>query len=492
MNDKTENISGDELRVMPHSIEAEEALLACLLVGGAEDTKAAMARALSARLKPEMFYRTSHQLIYAAMCKIFEAGLALDEIALLERLRADGHEDEVGGMAALFEIQKRVETSVSLSHFIKLTIAHWKQRGLIRHSREIMEASYTPGDSFDDVRKAIQTPLTEMGLLSVSEVEVTATQELETFIDNKRAELAGKMERVPHEHRVYLGLPSIEEKFGFIDRRSADNHIVIAAPSSTGKSTLMRQVVNVNLEKHADWNIAFFVLEGALNDYLHNSACAASGIPNDQPLDKWTSEECAKGSECAKKAKQRVDAYFAFLEFLQGQLDRRFFVLENDHGIDEIEARCMELEARLGRLDIVVVDYVQVVVSTLKGVNREQQMSEVSGRLKRLQKKLRCPLFDGSQLSEEGKARESRAIFNDATRFWKIDRPAKDANGNEQKDDRKQYLQTIEQEKFRNGRKTWASFNFNCEIGRFFDFAGIPAEKRGRPRKPRATQGDDF
>ena len=463
----------------PHSIESERSLLGCLLLGEG----AVLGQARSAGLKQEWFYREEYGLVYKAIARLFEEGEAVSEISVLERLKGEGEAEQVGGIAGLYAIMEGVETSTALNYFLRVVGGLYKQRKMLRAARRLMEIVARPGDVFEEVREAVQGPLTELGELSLSEQSVTARERAVEFIAEKEEERAGKLERVPSTARVWLGLPGLEAKFGAIDQRANDNFIVIAAPSSRGKSTLLRQVLNLNLRKHEDWRIGYFLLEGSLRNYLHHSACAAGEIDNDVMLDSWVAQRAVDGQEARAKAEVGLQRYFAELEFLRGALDERLFVFENDYSIGAIEGRCTELTARLGRLDLVVVDYVQVVESTLKNMNREQQMAEVSGRLKRLQKRLGCPVLTGSQLNEDGKARESRAIFNDSTRFWRVERAEKDANGNQQQAGRKQYLQSVEQEKFRNGRTGWASVNFNCAIGRFYDHGEIPPEKRGRPKK---------
>lgn len=476
---------------LPASVDAELAVCAICLAFSDQ----AVPKVLSARLKPEEFFKQLNGELLGAILALSDQGVEVDELTVYERLQA--HEDatvaNAWSLEQLMALSTRAETPTVLGHAIKLVQEKFKQRRMLREARVIMEAAGKPGDSFDAVRSAIQGPLTHLGQLSLAESNVTASVEAEDFLQEKRDELAGKVDRVPPERYVHTGIPGLEEKFGPIDAGRNDNNIIVAAPSSRGKSVMLRQIVLENLFAHKDWHIAFFILEGSLHDFLHNSACARSGIPNDIPLNEFMQQAADKGAANAKKAQEKVDWYFRTLDKLHEALDVRLFVFERDAMIDEIEGRALELQAKVGKLNLVVVDYIQQVGSTMTNVNREQQMSEVSGRLQRLQKRLGCPLFNGSQLNEDGKARESRAIFNDATRFWRIDRPNKDGNGNDQSEyGRKQYLQTIEQQKFRNGKTGMTNFNFQTNTGRFWDFGGIPAEKRGRPKKATAEGAAAF
>lgn len=480
----------DNIRHLPQAIEAEEAVIACALCGGRET----MMDLVRYGVVEAAFFKTSHQVIWRLMVDLVEDGQPLDEILLLERLKAkEPDEAERIGIGTIYSIQGKVETPASARFFANLVIGAWNKRQLIRQARKVQELAHTPGDSFDEVRKAVQGPLTEMGRISVTEDKTDLRDELKKLMKRKRAEFSGTVEEVPEEFRFSLGMPSNEKKLGYIDRRVEDNYIVVAAPSSRGKSTLMRQSISWNLKLHKDWNIVVFIQEGGATQFMHLMACGMSGVRN-RDHHEWLTERINKGAEQAKKANARVKAYFEFLDFLHAQLNVRFFLFEKDRCITDIVNRSHELAARLGGIDGVYVDYIQNTESSKKsGANREQEVSDITGKLQGLQVSLGCPLVTGSQLSEDGKARESRQIFNDSTRFLKIDRPAKDASGNDQTEvGRKQYFQTLEQQKFRNGTPGMVFYNFNCECGQFLDFGNIPMDKRGRPKKATAEGATSF
>ena len=469
----------DGLRVQPHNIEAEEAVLAACMLG--DGGKLVMADCLSMKFTAETFYKTSHQVVFGVLVELFRANEPLTDIAVFDRLQVQGKMEDVGGHAAIYAIQNRIETATSARYYANIVLQKWKQRSILRSGRELIEAVYEPAENFDEVRKRIQAPLTVMGDLSVNEIATDAVAEVERLIERKRLEFAGKSEEVPDEHRLSLWMPKIEEDLGPIDRRESDNLIYIGAPSSRGKSSLMRQIVNANLVLHESWRVVVFVLEGGGPKYLHHMACGFARIPNRKHHD-WLMGEIAKGNEAAARANVKAKKYFKHLEFLKSQLNTRLFIFEKDRVIDDIVGRCRELEARLGVLDLVVVDYVQLVQSSKQNANREQQVAEVSNKLQGLQVSLGCPMVVGTQLNADGEARESKAIFNDSTRFLRISRPEKDKGGVDQTElGKRLYHQIIEQQKNRNGETALVAYDFHCYCGAFVDFGAIPADKRGRP-----------
>ena len=473
----------EEVRRQPQSIESEEAVLASCLYEATG--KLVLAECLSLGFEPATFYKSAHQVIFEVLLELFRAAEPINEISLFTTLEVKGQIDEVGGVSAIYEIQARVSTGTNARYYANIVLQKWKQRQLLRESRNLIDAVYEPAQNFDEVRKKIQEPLTKMSKLSVTEITTDAVAELDRLIERKKLEFAGESEEVPAEHRVSLWMPSNAEKLGHIDRRETDNLIYIGAPSSRGKSTMMRQMVTGNVLEHQDWNIVVFVLEGGGPKYLHHMACGLARVPNRKHYD-WLMRESNAGPESAARANVKVQKYFKHLAYLKTQLNTRLFIFEKDRMIDDIVGRCRELEARLGRLDLVFVDYIQLVQSAKQNANREQQVAEVSNKLQGLQVSLGCPLVSASQLNADGEARESKSIFNDATRFWRISRPEKDCGGVDQSElGRKSYFQILEQQKNRNGETAVINYNFNCECGTFVDFNSIPAEQRGRPRKER-------
>ena len=120
----------------PNNIEAEEGLIACCLV---DSDLNAMSYCLARGIKPESFYKTSHQTLYGAMKELHDQGDPLDEIILLDYLRDRGLEDDVGGIAAIYAIQNRVETPAHAKRFTRIVAKNAARRQAIRLGREFTE-----------------------------------------------------------------------------------------------------------------------------------------------------------------------------------------------------------------------------------------------------------------------------------------------------------------------------------------------------------------
>ena len=155
---------------------------------------------------------------------------------------------------------------------------------MIHSTRSMLEKLQMPLASVEDIKVAISEPMNEISTLTLADDDKTAKEEIVEFIDQKMKELRGEEDRIPEEYRVYTGMKHLEETLGHIDRRRKDNNIIIAAPSSRGKSALKRQIIVHNLFKHKDWIVVAFLLESSKEDWWHNTACSYAKIDTRQPL----------------------------------------------------------------------------------------------------------------------------------------------------------------------------------------------------------------
>jgi len=137
----------------PHSVECERGLLAICLMEGVG--RGYFAECQAAGISADYFFKTSHQTIFSALEKIHASGNELDEIILLEELRKNGNEEEVGGVAAIYVIQDQVETPVQGKFFAKVVREKYLSRVILRKSREVTERisdGEDPGEVIEDLR----------------------------------------------------------------------------------------------------------------------------------------------------------------------------------------------------------------------------------------------------------------------------------------------------------------------------------------------------
>jgi replicative DNA helicase len=424
----------------PHSLRSELRVLSHMLYADA-------ASIVAEGVSKEWFFSAENQVVFESIRQVFDAGQDVDEFSTLPVLQANMRESRMDvDTAASLLMDLPSDYSSSWIAAVKNIRNKYLQREMIYSTRKMLERLQEPLASVDDIKTAIQEPMSEISTLTLADDDKSAKEEINEFIDEKMKELRGEVEKIPEEYRVYTGMKNLEETFGFIDRRRKDNNIIIAAPSSRGKSALKRQIIVHNLFRHKDWIIVGFLLESSKEDWWHNTACSYAKIDTRQPLNSVDGK--------------RQKLYVKCLEMLRKETDTRLFLFDSPESLSGVTTRCREIAAKCGRIDILCVDYIQILDSESKGT-REAEVAAMSGGIQRLQKSLRCVAFSGTQLNEDGKARESRAIFNDATIFWRVERPEKNDRGQTQEEGQHTYYQTVKQEKCRNGILTTVGINFH-------------------------------
>jgi replicative DNA helicase len=424
----------------PHSLQSEQTILGQMLQHDA-------ASIVAEGTTKDWFFSMENQVIFESIRQVFDAGQDISELSVLPVLQSN--------MA-----KERMDSDVAMSMMMALPIVYtstwvaalrnvrnkFLQRKMIHATRSMLEALQMPLASAEDIKGAIQEPMNDISTLTLADDDKTAKEEINEFIEQKMKELRGEEDRIPEEYRVFTGMKHLEETLGHIDRRRKDNNIIIAAPSSRGKSALKRQIIVHNLFKHKDWVIVAFLLESSKEDWWHNTACSYAKIDTRQPLNTVAGE------------KQKL--YVKCLDMLKEETDSRLFLFDSPESLSGVTTRCREIAAKCGKIDILCVDYIQILDGNGKGNSRESEVAAFSGGIQRLQKSLRCVAFSGTQLNDDGKARESRAIFNDATIFWRLERPERDSRGQTQEEGQPSYYQTVKQEKCRNGILTTVGIDF--------------------------------
>ena len=424
----------------PHSLQSERTVLGQMLQ---HDTASIVAEGAT----KDWFFSTENQVMFESIRQVFDAGQDISELSVLPVLQSNMAKD-------------RMDSEVALSMMLALPVVYtstwvaalrnvrnlFLQRKMIHATRVMLESLQMPLASAEDIKVAIQEPMNEISTLTLADDDKTAKEEIVDFIDQKMKELRGEEDRIPQEYRVHTGMKNLDETLGHIDRRRKDNNIIIAAPSSRGKSALKRQIIVHNLFLHTDWVIVAFLLESSKEDWWHNTACSYAKIDTRQPLNTVAGDKQKKYVKC--------------LGMLREETDRRLFLFDSPESLEGVTTRCREIAAKTGKIDILCVDYIQILDGNGNGKSRESEVAAFSGGIQRLQKSLRCVAFSGTQLNEDGMARESRAIFNDATIFWKLDRPEKDHRGQTQEEGQPSYYQTVQQVKCRNGILTTVGIDF--------------------------------
>lgn len=383
-------------RVPPHSLEAEVSVL------GAAMLSQHAASTVTEILRAEDFYRSAHGVVFEAVEALMSDGVTVDTISVLEWVRDRHRLDEIGGATAVTDLAAATPTSANAEYYANVV----REKALLRRLIEAGTSVVRMG--FEDT----EDPLATVGR---AENEVLKVGELGTNTDySSLSELLvdafKRLETLSQDNSEVTGLAT---GFDDLDRLTAglqpENLVILAARPAMGKSSFalnLAQYVTVSLSKPA----IIFSLEMSKIEIVNRMLSAQAGIASDRI-----------------KTGRFDDRDWRRLSDALGVLNEAPLFIDDTPSISmlEIAAKCRRLKQKKG-LELVVVDYLQLMQSHRKNVdNRQQEVAEISRGLKMLAKDLGVPVIALSQLSRQPESRvDKRPMLADLRESGSIEQDA--------------------------------------------------------------------
>lgn len=485
-------------RALPHSLEAEQALLASIFIDPAEILPLCRA----AKFAAGSFFDPRHGLIFEAMVALAELQRPVAVETVIEVLQERKSLEEAGGFAYLMEVSRAAPTTAQARFWLNQVRKQWILRQTIRRATKIAEACYAyDGEAFVEFYAPhaawFQTALARARLSDHGAVE-TAPEAIERIRSDIRLRAEGKEDR---SGWVYTGFPEFDNiesstcMFPFGSARE-DHNVIIGGGSSMGKSVLMRQIAGEAIRRGQ--RVLVYTLETSRDGFLETLGAAQAGV-NLRTL--------------ARAPRDHVDRLDAALCELAAIAEKRLFVFQSsdDPALRTIEGICTHARAwcaQHGTPHLIVLDYLQLVGTTSKQCrSREQEVATVSHTWQALQRELGCVTLGGAQLNEQalaslrqvkkdkegrvlhelpnrGALRESQALYHDADIVIFLHLPVEDRN---QRDQVSAEVSRPEMwlcvDKRRSGSKGRAAAWFEKQYGRF-----EPITAALRPALPPQTE----
>jgi replicative DNA helicase len=470
-------------REPPHSLEAEEGLLAACMLDGGQET---MTLCLEARLKHDAFSKLAHQVLFQVLSDLYAKGTAIDETVVIDRLRSLTVEsmqwlaarskrtrnppmdspllEVVGGTSALLAITDRIETTAHAQFWLEIVREKWMLRRLIASAQNIVERAYTNQDKLEHFIDSV-----EQEIFAINEDRITdSAQEFEKAVDDAMA-LVGRILQGDTQEGILTGYIDIDKMtFGM----HPGAMIVLAARPSMGKTSLgMNIAENVCLpgkgKKGA--NTLVFSLEMPADQLAMRMICGRAkvnmGRVRDRMISKDQMRELSRAAQELKSAPLWVD---------------------DSSGINilELRAKARRIHQR-NPLDFVMVDYLQLISGTDNRVAREQQIAEISRGIKAMAKELNIPVLVLSQLNRDSEKekrlprisdlRESGSIEQDAdVVFLLAPNPKSEDNPTVPQASRERLLVIAKQ---RNGPTGEVPLTFIPDFTRFENYSRSPTDE---------------
>jgi replicative DNA helicase len=384
-------------RVPPQSLEAEQATLGAMLM-----EREAVARVVDV-LDPDDFYSPQHQMLYRAMIDLFNDSEPVDLITLQARLQDRGQLEQVGGTNYLLSLQEAAPTAAAVNHYARIVREKATLRGLIRAAAGIQNLAQTAGD--EDVETVLDR--CEQEIFSVSERTISPAF---TPIRELLGETYDRIDEMQESHRPGTGLlTGYDDLDSLTSGLQASDLVVIAARPSMGKTALALNMGSY-VAKTQGKVVAIFSLEMAKEQLGLRLLCSEAGVNQQNVRQGYVDRGDMDRIAIAASELYKAPMYFddtATMDVLQ------------------IRGKARRLRAEHG-LDLIIIDYLQLVSGYGRFENRNQEISQVARSLKALARELRVPVVALSQLSRavEARGHPRRPMLSDLRESGSIEQEA--------------------------------------------------------------------
>jgi len=384
-------------RVPPQSLEAEQATLGAMLM-----EREAIARVVDL-LEPKDFYSPQHQMLYRAMIDLFNDSQPVDLVTLSARLQDRGQLEDVGGTSYLLALQEAAPTAAAVTHYAKIVREKATLRDLIAAGGNIRELALSAGD--EEVEAIVDR--CEQEVFAVSERTITPAF---TSIRELLGETYDRIDEMQESHRPGTGLlTGYDDMDGLSSGLQPSDLVVIAARPSMGKTALALNIATY-VAKTQRKTVAVFSLEMAKEQLALRLLCSEAGV-NQQGVRQGYIDR----GDMDRIAMAASDLYRAPMYFDDSPV----------MNVLQMRGKARRLRAEHG-LDLIIVDYLQLVSGYGRYENRTQEISQVARSLKALARELRVPVIACSQLSRavESRGHPRRPQLSDLRESGSIEQEA--------------------------------------------------------------------
>ena len=392
-------------KLPPQAIDIEEAVLGAMLL-----EKNAVNDAIDI-LQPESFYKPGHQKIFGAILELFANSENIDLLSVTERLRKKGELQLVGGPGYVAQLTNRIASAAHIEYHARIISEKHILRSLIEVSNDVIKNAY---DETQDVFNVLNEA--EEGLFKIAEGNLKKSY-------GKVSDLVQEaIEEIQVASKNTEGVSGVPTGFTDLDRLTGgfqkSDMIVLAARPGMGKTAFVLSLAR-NTAVQFNQGVAIFSLE----------------MSSVQLTKRMMSMETGISSEKIRKGFQSQDDWDQLHNRINALAEAPIFIDDTPAlSIFELRAKCRRLKMQYD-IQMVIIDYLQLMTAGTSGGNREQEISTISRSIKEIAKEISVPIIALSQLSRSVETRggdkrpmlsdlrESGAIEQDADQVVFIYRP---------------------------------------------------------------------
>ena len=386
----------DNLKVPPNSIDSEQSIIASIIL----DKDAIMT--VGEILKPEDFYSETNKVIYECMLNLNNRLEPIDTVTLSEELKKQEEINDVDKkISYITDLSTTITETGNIKHYAEIIKQKSILRKLIKASNEIINLGYSSNTKVEDVLEIAEKKIFDISqertgedFKSISSVLLEAYDIIENLFINK-SEITG----------ITTGFDDLNRKINGFQKTDL---LLIAARPAMGKTAFSLNLV-LNAALKADASVAVFSLEMSREQLVQRMLSSQSNIE----LKKL------KTGKLSENDWPRIVETMSVLSSLKIHIDDTPGIK-----ISELRSKCRKLKMEKG-LDLVLIDYLQLMEGEGNNESRQQEISKISRSLKILAKELNCSVVALSQLSRAPEQRaDHRPMLSDLRESGAIEQDA--------------------------------------------------------------------
>lgn len=377
-----------DYKIMPHNIEAEQAVLGSILIDMHAQTD------ILALLKEDDFYSQAHRDIFSSMTKIYQNSKPVDFVTLTDQLERDKNLDKVGGIEYITTLTNVVPSAANFKYYCDIVKGDSLRRRLILSGQRIIEDAYES----EDKDKSLQ--FAEKEIFDIAEKQSRSALEHVGAPNGAVKHVLDKFDKIARDPSSINGIPTGFKEYDKITNGLQNSDLVLlAARPGVGKTSFAMNIL-VHAATEGGKKCAIFSLEMSKEQLMQRAICSLAKVSMAKALNGSMDAEEWKRVWSATKKLEQSGLY----------VDDSSLTTPAD-----VLAKCRRLKAK-ENLDLVMIDYIQLMSSgsNKRDQSRQNEVSDISRNLKIAAKELNVPIIALSQLSRGVESRpDHRPMLSD-------------------------------------------------------------------------------